>query len=213
MDYGENKTSDLLQRWKDGDNGALAALLNRHLPWVQRLVHSRLGAGLRRKAETCDFVQDAMVQFLRYGPRIVLQETKQFHGILARIAENTIRDKNDWFKARRRAVSREKPLPSDTVLELDPPRDRKETTPSRAAAANEEEAWIRLGVEFLEPADRELVVLRQWEDRSFIEIGEELGITPNAAEKRYRQAVHRLGDMIGELRRNGVKGFMEKYSA
>jgi len=30
------------------------------------------------------------------------------------------------------------------------------TTPSSAAAANEEEAWIRLGVEFLEPADKEV---------------------------------------------------------
>ncbi len=53
MDYGENKTSDLLQRWKDGDNGALGALLDRHLPWVRRLVHKRLGAGRSRARSPC----------------------------------------------------------------------------------------------------------------------------------------------------------------
>jgi RNA polymerase sigma-70 factor (ECF subfamily) len=213
MESGELNSSELLRRWKEGEAGAIDALLDSHLPWVQRLVRKRLGSALRSKAETNDFVQDAMLQFLRYGPRVMLSDSSHFRGMMARIVENTIRDRNDWFKARRRTISRERPLPSDTVLSLDPPRDEGAASPSRAAQANEDEAWIRLGIEFLDPPDRQLVVLRQWDSSTFEQIGSELGITSNAAEKRYRRAVNRLGDLIGVLRRKGVHEFLDNYSA
>jgi len=63
------ETPDLLRRWHAGDEEALGRLLERELPWVRRLVHRRLGPLLRRSGETQDFVQEAMVEVLRYGPR------------------------------------------------------------------------------------------------------------------------------------------------
>lgn len=200
MDMGKTRTSELLKKWHAGDESSLEALINLHLPWICRYVRSRLGPALRTKAETDDFVQDAMIQFLRYGPRIALSANGHFRCLVARIVENTIRDKNDWFRAKRRAMAREKPLPSDTVISLDPPRQPVKT-PSRIVQAGEEEAWIRLGIELIEPADRSVIVMREWEKLAFAEIGERFGITANAAEKRFRRAVQRLGEKIGKLRR------------
>ena len=60
-------TPDLLRRWHEGDEAALSRLLERELPWIRQLVHRRLGPLLRRSGETQDFVQEAMVEVLRYG--------------------------------------------------------------------------------------------------------------------------------------------------
>jgi RNA polymerase sigma-70 factor (ECF subfamily) len=118
-----------------------------------------------------------------------------------RIAENVLRNKNDWFSARRREMARLRPLPADTILHLDPPKESKIKTPSQMAQANEEEAWIRLGMELIDPEDRGILVLRQWDNLSFPEIGERLGISEDAAWMRHSRALRRLGKTVGSLRR------------
>ncbi len=200
---GEEEVRESGDQWKSGDRRALGALLDEHLSWISERVHHRLGEKLRRKEETCDLVQDALVQFLRYGPRIVLSDGRQFRALLARIAENVLRDKHDWFTAQRRAIARERPLPSDTLLNLDLPRSKIET-PSKAAARNEREGWVRLGVELLEPADRELIVMRDWQKLEFSLIGEKLTISGDAARMRYRTALCKLSAKVGALRRGKI---------
>ena len=74
-------------------------------------------------------------------------------------------------------------------------------TPSKAAQRNEEEAWIRLGIELLKAEDREVLVLHQWDHMSFTDIGKHLGITPESAWKRHKRAVKNLAEKIGGLRR------------
>jgi len=187
-----------------GDPTALAALLERNLDWIHQRVSRRLGPVLRKKGETCDYVQDAMVQFLRYGPRIQVNDEGHFRALLARIVENTLSDQHDWFTRARRRVSREHPLPGDSVLSLDEPRDTV-TTPSKAAQHHEEEALIRLGMELLDPEDRNIIALRQWENLPFHQIGERLGITPEAAGKRHNRAVARLAKKVGALRRGDLR--------
>jgi RNA polymerase sigma factor (sigma-70 family) len=150
-----------------------------------------------------------MVQFLQYGPRIQINDEDHFRALLVRIVENGLRDKNDWFKARRRAISQECPLPSDTILCLDNPRQRVKT-PSAAAQDSEREAWVRLGMELLEPEEREVLVFRQWENLSFAKIGERLGITADAARMRNNRAISRLGEIVGELRRGNFSGFAKE---
>jgi RNA polymerase sigma-70 factor (ECF subfamily) len=193
------ETRHNLEQWHAGDQQALDALLERHLSWIRAHVRHRIGPFLRKKAETLDYVQDAMVQFLKYGPRIVVSDDRHFRALLVRIIENSLRNNYDWYSAKRRAITRENPLPSDTVLNLDPPRN-KVTRPSQAVQRKERDAWIRLGMEFLDAGEREVLVLRQWEKRSFQELGEHLGISDEAARKRYTRAVDRLSEKIWDLR-------------
>ena len=76
MDPG--KTVELLNRWHAGDREALAHLLQRDLPWIRAHVSRRLGPLLRQKGETVDYVQDAFVAALQYGPRFVVADTVGF---------------------------------------------------------------------------------------------------------------------------------------
>ncbi|MFO1051106.1 MAG: sigma-70 family RNA polymerase sigma factor [Planctomycetota bacterium] len=191
-------TLELLRRHAAGDREALAELLHRELPWLREFVSKRLGAHLRAKDETMDQVQDAMVDFLRDAPRFVVGDGKQFRALLARVVENNLRDRDAWFRARRRAMAAEQPLPSESVLQI---ASDSVTTPTQAAADSEWKAWVRLAMELMDPADRRILVLREWDDRSFVEIGELEGLTANAVRMRWTRAVARLADRIEKLRR------------
>lgn len=197
-------TRILLRQWYAGEAGALDALLERHLPAIRRQVERRLGPLLRRGAEPEDFVQEVLVEFLRVGPRIQVADDAHFRRLLARIAENVLRGQADWYRARRRDVARARPLPTETVLILDPRRGGV-ATPSSAAHHMEEEAWVRLGLELLEPERRDLIVQRQWEQLSFGDMGAKLGITDVAARLRYARAVDALSEVVGALRRGEVE--------
>ncbi|MCB9879171.1 MAG: sigma-70 family RNA polymerase sigma factor [Planctomycetes bacterium] len=193
-------TPALLARWHTGDERALATLVELHLPWLQQHLEHRLGEFLRRQAEPGDFVQDAVADFLRYAPRFQVRDARQLRGLLARVVENTLRDKNDWFRAQRRDLGRNTPLPTDTVLSLDPAL-QPGTTPSGAAMRSEARDWVRLGLELLSAEDRKVLVAREYEDRSFLDIGKQLGLDANAARMRWVRAVARLADLLRRLRR------------
>jgi RNA polymerase sigma factor (sigma-70 family) len=208
MVNGKSQTWLFLQQWNQGDQEGLNALVERHIPWIRAHVSRRLGPLLRKKGDTCDYVQDAMIQFLQYGPRIHLSDENHFRALLARIIENTLRKKHDWYTARRREIARERPLPSDTILCLDPQQVHVRT-PSQSAGGHEEEAWIRLGMELLDPEDCEVLVLRQWDNLSFAEVGEHLGISTEAARKRNNRAVLRLSDVVLALRRRELDSLLE----
>jgi len=197
------ETLQFLGQWNRGDETGMEKLIERHLPWIRAHVHKRLGPRLRRKAETGDYVQDALVEFLRYGPRIEIADDDHFRALMVRIVENTLRGRVDWFNAQRRKVSRFFPIPSDTVLSLDPPRTPVER-PSEAAGVREQTDWIRLGLELLDPEERDLIVQHQWEGRTFSEIGEEHGIAPDTIRMRHVRSVARLARKVADLRRGNL---------
>lgn len=175
-------------------------MLERHLRWIQDQVQRRLGPILRKKAEPCDYVQDAIIQFLKLGPRFIISDGNHLRALLLRIIENTLRGKYDWYMAQCREVARERPLPSSTVLNLDPSY-RSENTAGKSVERHEREAFVRLGMWLLKPEDSEVLILRYWKSLSFISIGERLGISSDAARMRHNRAIDRLAEEIGALRR------------
>jgi DNA-directed RNA polymerase specialized sigma24 family protein len=57
-----------------------------------------------------------------------------------------------------------------------------------------------LALELLEAEDRKLILGREYENRSFVDVGAELGMTANAARMRWVRAVARLAEVMRELR-------------
>jgi RNA polymerase sigma factor (sigma-70 family) len=203
MPADHDATPQLLERWHQGDERALGELVELHLPWLRGQVDRRLGPALREQGEVEDYLQDAMLDFLRDAPRFVVRDGAQFRALLARVLENTLRDRNDWFRAKRRDLARKAALPTESVLSLDPALQRS-TTPSRDATRNEVRDWVRLGLELLEAEDRKIILAREYEDRSFVEIGTELGMSANAVRMRWVRAVARLAEVMKELRAGTV---------
>lgn len=199
MTADPDPTVELLRGWHAGDRDALETLIRRNAPWVSHLVRGRLGPRLRAAAQTEDFVQEAMLDVLEYGPRFELADEDQFRRLLARIVENNLRDRQKWLLRHRRDAAREKGRASDTVLKLDAP-VRSVTSPSQHAQRAENEEWVRLALELLQPADRDVLWLREWEGQTFDEIGGRLGIAADAARMRFKRALPRLADKVVQLK-------------
>jgi len=203
MQRDADATRDLLDRWHAGDPAALPALVEAHLPWLRQHVERRLGAFLRQREDPEDYLQTAVLEFLRDGPRFIVRDATQFRALLARVVENTLRDRVDWYRAKRRDLAKHAPLPSESVLPLDPALATS-ATPSRAAAAGEMREWVRLALELLDDDDKRLVVAREFDQRSFVDLGVEMGMTENAVRMRWVRAVARLADTMRALRRGDV---------
>lgn len=200
---GDLDTRILLQRWHAGERAAIDALLARDLPWIRDFVHQRLGALLRGRGETMDYVHDALVEVLAYVPRFVTGDRANFRALLARMLENHLRDAHDHHAAQKRTPLRERPVPSDSVLDLDGPQ-RSVTQPGTAAAANEQAAWVRLALELLDREDRQVLLLREWHGLEFAAIAERMGLQENAARMRFQRALPKLARKLEELRRRGI---------
>jgi RNA polymerase sigma-70 factor (ECF subfamily) len=194
----DDATIELLRRWHGGDRGALDALLQRDLPWLRERVRQRLGDLLREKGDPDDYVQEIVVEVLQYAPRFLLEDRRQFRALLARIVENTLRDRDEWFRRKRRDLHKERPIPTDTVLWLDRPRDSV-TRPSQHAIQDEQRAYTRLAMELLDGDDRKVLLLREWDGLSFAEIGAQLGTSENAARMRFQRAMQRLAREVERL--------------
>jgi DNA-directed RNA polymerase specialized sigma24 family protein len=191
-----DETIELLQRWHGGDAAALAKLVERDRTWVEQQVRRRRGEPLRRHGETVDDVQDLMVRALQYAPRFVCANRRQFRGLLVRMIGNVLADKA------RRLDRREPPLSlaaaSQSRLHLDPSLTSA-TGPCEAAARNEDLAWMQLGMDFLDAADRDLVRQRQFLERGFAEIAADLGATPDGVRMRFQRALLRLAGIVQRL--------------
>jgi RNA polymerase sigma factor (sigma-70 family) len=209
MSQDPGTTTHLLERWHSGDDRALEVLLERHLDWIRRQVSRRLGPVLRAKGETQDFVQESLLEVFHYAPRFVVEDETQFRRLLARIIENVLRDQHDYFTARRRALDRECPLPSDTVLSLDAP-VQKVPQPGQVADHHETRALVRLALELIDPADRRVLLWRLWEDRGFRDIGAELSISEDAARMRVNRALLRLTRTVEKLERGELGALLDE---
>jgi RNA polymerase sigma-70 factor (ECF subfamily) len=167
---------------------------------------------MAQRVEIDDIVQEVVLDVLRYGPRFRVANRAQFRALVARIAANVIRDEHRWQSARCRGFSRERPMPSSSVLVLDPAVATPQRPPS-AAAADEHRAWVRLALEFMEPEDRRVILLREWEQLQFDEIGARMGLPGNTARMRYKRALPRLATLVLDLKKGGVDRLLRDHAA
>ena len=194
-----------VMRMVRGDEAALRQLVTDHLPWIEAHVRKRLSAVARRDGDTQDYVQEALLDVLRDGPHFAIDDVGAFRGLLARIVENNLIDRVRYLHREQRDYRRQKPMPTDSVLQLDAPQ-RSVTEPPTAAGRTEQQHWLRLAVELLEPDDREVIRLRDWEGLSFPELGKRFAISEDAARKRYDRALPRLAEKLDLLRRGQWRG-------
>jgi RNA polymerase sigma factor (sigma-70 family) len=189
----------LLRRWADGEDAVVGRITELVLPFVRRRARELLGEELRAKLDSEDVAQDAAMEFLRYGPRYVPKDEAQLHALLARIVANTVRDHGSWFRTARRQMGGELPLATSALLPAG-----SSTDPAHAAARRDAEVRLRLALELLDEADRELLVWHLWDKLTFVEIGARRHGSEEAARAAYRRALVRLLERMACLRDRGL---------
>ena len=87
-----NPTRALIERAKEGDDGAFQALVAQYQGQVERLIRSRLGKRLERQIDAADVVQEALLRAFRSITSFTWQGDDSFVKWLTRIATNYLRE-------------------------------------------------------------------------------------------------------------------------
>jgi RNA polymerase sigma factor (sigma-70 family) len=218
MPENRDETVDLLHRWHGGDRKALDALLDRHIDPLRRHVHAKLARELphlRRHLDSMDLVQTAITRVLEYTPAFLPRDGRQFQNLLRRIVINDLRNEIRAPRVRRRAASTD--LYGDSVLDLRA-QAPSEFGPDRVLQEAEERQWARawasMAMQFLsDEFERKLVLLAAVEERSWKEIGGELGLTASAARMRYQRLLPRLANHVRLLQEGRVEDLLAEHRA
>jgi RNA polymerase sigma-70 factor (ECF subfamily) len=198
-----SQTQELLDQARQGKTEAVNALLERHRAALRRLVEMRMDQALVRRVDASDIVQDVMVEANRRLADYLANPSMPFHLWLRHMARDRLIDAHRRHRvAGRRSLDREQPLVARadldrSTLELAAQLCDSELTPAAAATWHELQRRFQQAVEELDEQDREIVLMRHFEELSNQEVSQVLGLSAAAASMRYLRAMRRLRALMG----------------
>jgi RNA polymerase sigma-70 factor (ECF subfamily) len=192
-------TQGLLREAAAGDRRAFDQLLTRHRKSLCKFVELRMDPKMRTRVDASDVVQETQLEAFRRLPDFLERRPMPFHVWLRKTAyERLLMARRQHVDAGQRAVGREVPLPDRSSLVLAAKLIPKGSTPSQRLGRHELALRVHRMLQGLTAADREILLMRTVEERSYQEIACILEIDPAAARKRYGRAVLRLHALLAE---------------
>ncbi len=191
----------LLERAAKGDAEAAGRAVVAHDERLRRIVRLRLDPRVARRVDVDDVLQETHVEALQRLPehlaarRVPLLVWLRFLAV-----QRCMTLARRHLEAAGRDARREQPLVAAETdassIALEGALAASMTSPSVAVARDETRRRIRAAVTTLEPLDREILVLRHFEELDNAEVAAALGIAAAAASKRYLRALARLKDAL-----------------
>jgi len=193
-----DRTRELLAAARDGDREAVEGLMDRHRDALRKLVSHRMDRAIGQRVDASDVVQDVLLEASNRLASYLEQPTLPFHLWLRQLARDRLIDMHRRHrKAQRRSVDRERPLRarahSDrSSLDLAARLADAELTPAAASIRREMQLRFREAIEELAEDDREILLMRHFEQLTNSEAAQALKLSPAAAGMRHLRALRRL---------------------
>ncbi|AMV33984.1 RNA polymerase sigma factor CnrH [Pirellula sp. SH-Sr6A] len=200
-------TAELLQNARQGEPEAVDALMDRHRDSLRRMIQLRLDQRLNQRMDVSDVIQDVLVEANRRLKDYMSNPVIPFHLWIRQIAKDRIIDAHRRHRlSAKRSIDREQPQPGkgppdQSTIELANQFRDGALTPAAAATQKELAAQIEAAVHLLRDQDREIILMRHYEQLNNQEIAQSLGLTEPAASMRYLRALKRLREVIDSLPR------------
>jgi RNA polymerase sigma-70 factor (ECF subfamily) len=199
------ETQELLDRAQQGESGAVERLLETHREPLRRMIGLRLDPALAGRVDASDVVQDVMLEVSQRLADYLRNPQMPFHLWVRHIAKDHMIDAHRRHRlAQRRSLDREQPivpagLADQSSLELAGQFLDRELTPASAAVRHELQRRMEQAVAGLDEDDREIILMRHYEQLSNQDVAAALGLTEAAASMRHLRAVRRLrAALLGE---------------
>jgi RNA polymerase sigma-70 factor (ECF subfamily) len=206
-----SETPRLLQLAAQGDRQAWGQLLEQHRDRLRRMIAARLDDRLHGRLDPSDVIQEAYLDASRRLDEYVQNPAMPFALWLRFLTNQRLLELHRYhLGAQGRDAGREVslgggPAPEASSAVLAAHLLGHLTTPSDAAIRAERQQWLQDALEQMDPLDREVLVLRHFEQLSNGEAAEVLGLDKSAASKRYARALVRLKDILANLPGNAVQ--------
>ena len=191
------QTQRLLEQARAGEPGAADRLLDRHRPYLRRMVEHRIDPRMRGRVDPSDVVQEAQLEASRRLADYLQHPPLPFRLWLRQLAyEKLLMLRRQHVGAARRAVEREVSLLDRSSVLLAQQLLAAGSTLSQQLIKREFVRRVREAVSQLPDGDREVLVLRNLEGLSNKESAQVLNMDPATASRRYGRAVLRLREIL-----------------
>ena len=189
---------ELLERARQGDKDAVGELFGRHRERLRRMVELRMDGRLRSRLDASDVLQESYLEFARSLPDYLEQPEapvfiwlrhltgRKLQALHRKHLGTGIRD------AAREITLQRGALPEASSQALASQLLGRFTTPSEAAGRAELQLRVKDALDGMDPIDREVLVLRHFEQLSNSETAQVLELTEGAASNRFVRALKRL---------------------
>ena len=198
-------TRDLLGRVREGDQAAMAELFGRYRERLRRMVRLRLDRRLQGRVDPSDVLQEAYLDVSRRAAEYADNPTMPLYLWLRFLTGQKLlalhrhhlgaqmRDAGCEVSLHRGAI------PQASSASLAAQLLGRLTSPTQAAIRAELQLRLQEVLNTLDPIDREVLVLRHFEELSNNETAEVLGIQKSAASNRYVRALKRLKEILSSI--------------
>ncbi len=194
-------TLHLVNRAKGGDEAALQSLVARYLPRIHKMVRLSLGSKLKSQVESMDLVQEIMGRILKSYDKFEIREEASFVHWVRVLVQNEIKNQAAHQNAECRNPDKELHAiknPSGTWLDFADGLADTSETPSKIVEKKDDLGRLAQAMEQLPEEQKEVIVMRQYEEMSFGEIGKALGCSEDAARMKFVRAMDALTDVFKE---------------
>jgi RNA polymerase sigma-70 factor (ECF subfamily) len=198
-----SETQELLVAARSGDTTARNRLLERHRTALRRVIDLRLDPMLRKRVDASDIVQDVLIDAHRRLSEFLQTGNMPFQLWLRHLARDRLIDAHRRHRtAARRSLDREQPLVNrfedQSAFDLAAVARDREMTPAATAMHHELQRRFQAAIETLDDIDREVVLMRHFEQLSNQETARALELSEPAAGMRYLRAMRRLRSILQE---------------
>ena len=196
------ETQQLLDQARQGQAEAVEQLLARHREPVRRMIDLRLDPAIVQRVDASDVVQDVMLEASRRLQDYLKNPVMPFLVWLRQLAKDHLIDAHRRHHlAQKRGVNREqamhRPARADqSSLELAGQLVDGERTPASEAIQQELQRRLHDAIAQLDEVDREVILMRHFEQLTNQDVAQALELTEPAASMRYLRAVRRLRDLL-----------------
>ena len=189
----------MVNKAKAGEDAALNLLLDRYMERVLRIVRMRLGCKLRGKTESMDIVQEVMIRAIKGFKDFEPKDEASFLHWISKLVQNEIRDLADYHNAGKRDFNQEikKPKNSEndrSVIGNLPAKSMYR--PSVQVQFKDDVLHLECAMDQLADAQREIIVMRQYEGMAFKDIAGVIDCSEDAARMQYARAIDKLTDIM-----------------
>jgi RNA polymerase sigma-70 factor (ECF subfamily) len=197
--------TDLLRRAAGGDEQACRELFSQYRDRLKRMVRLRLSRRLQGRLDDSDVLQEAFADVARRLPEYVAEPRLPFflwlrHLTGLKLTEVHRRHLGTQLRDADREVSLHRGgFPEADSASLAAQLLGKLTTPSQAAIKAETRIYVQEALNSMDPLDREVLVLKHFEQLSTSEIAQVLGLSKAGAGSRYLRAIKRLREILEQV--------------
>lgn len=192
-----------VERAAAGDVPALGPLLEAYRDRLRRLVALRLDPRLAGRVDASDVIQEGYLDATnRLGDYLADARRMPFYLWIRflvgqRVAEAHRRHFGEGRDAGREVSLYRGAMPDASTAALAAQLLGKLTSPSQAAIRAERRIRLQEALNAMDPIDREILVLRHYEQLTNGEVATVLGLDKSAASKRHIRALMRLREHLG----------------